>query len=153
MTIIKATSAGFKNIGTDEVRLFFDVPSLYADLAMDLFRKKGVGAAIAALTDESEKVAMQNETIAVAKEPTGQLCREAIGYCKEPMFWEWLEQSCEDGGQYIANNEDEAKASLLLICSDANLTLRSRKELDGDLAAKNFIERIRNPYREWVKTQ
>jgi hypothetical protein len=93
---------------------------------------------------------MQNETIAVAKEPTGQLCREAIGYCKNPQFYEWLETL----GYPSTPKWDEngAKEVLLEICQGVD-QLHSRRDLDLPGNAEQFIENIRNPYREWVKEQ
>lgn len=70
----------------------------------------------------------------------GQLCVMAVNFCKDRMFWRWLEQLCMDCG-----NEDMAKDLILDICR-----IQSRKELDTNAAAAEiFHEEIRKPFLAW----
>jgi hypothetical protein len=151
MTAIKFTSVTDKLLVDGTRRVTLDIEPCDSLAYVTLFGRPGTLGAMSALNLGVES--MQNETIAAAKEPAGQLCREAYGYCKEPMFWEWLEQGYGDGGELVINSEQDAKAAMLIICDLAGESqIKSRRNFDESEQNRSvFMELIRNPYREWVK--
>jgi hypothetical protein len=153
MTAIRASFVKYNMLTDGTLRVIFDVHPNERKIATDLLQQPGDPFAFARLTDESVQKAAQNETIAAVKEPTGQLCRQAIGYCKLPKFWEWLEQGYGDGGEFVVNSEQDAKQALLEICNkDFQIKIESRKDFDScQLSGAQFVMRIREPYRAWVE--
>ena len=86
-----------------------------------------------------------DETPVIQTEPIGPLCKLAVQWCKDPVFWEWLNQFrvvC-----WGTKNEEDAKGEILRICN-----ISSRKELDTNFTSKNlFNSEIRKPYMDWLE--
>jgi hypothetical protein len=162
MTAIRASFVKYNMLADGTLRVIFDVHPNERKIATDLLQQPGDPFAFARLTEESAQKAAQDETIrqslptvaemvGIYKQPTGQLCRQAIGYCKLPKFWEWLETL--DYYQSGDGNEDDAKKAMLEICNkDFQIKIESRRDFDSDqLCGAQFIMRIRDPYRAWAE--
>lgn len=76
------------------------------------------------------------------KVKVGPLCREAVGYCEMPAFWDWLTTE-----RFTEGDEQSAKSWLLHLCD-----ISSRKELDTDRqAGQDFVNLVRVPFMRWMK--
>jgi hypothetical protein len=152
MTAIKFTSVTDKLLVDGTRRVTLDIEPCDSLAYVTLFGRPGTLGAMSALNLGVES--LQNETIAAVKEPTRPLCREAIGYCKEPMFWKWVDKQVD----FAVESEIDAKEAMLyqlnnFYAVDGIDPIDSRKKLDEPPWAKLFINIIRDPYREWVKEQ
>lgn len=77
------------------------------------------------------------------KEPIGQNCLWAVGRCREPEFWRFLNASFNADA---VTNEAEAADLVRFLC-----TVESRRELDTDEAsARQFLKQIKGPYQRWL---
>lgn len=144
MSILQATSAGVKDMADQSLRITFEFEPRDAAEAFALFGKRGSSCALAALTQAATiKVAQQE---AVKADPIGPLCKLACQWCKDPKFWDWIDEKI--GNENVADNsrEQDAKAYILEICQ-----VVSRKHLDTDSkAAQDFHRFIRQPFISWM---
>jgi hypothetical protein len=73
--------------------------------------------------------------------PSRELCIMACAFCRDPLFWEWLNHAGIE-----CKNSDDAKASVLDLSGD----IGSRGQLDTDpAAAKRFHVMVRSPFVFW----
>ena len=69
----------------------------------------------------------------------------ACTFCRDPLFWRWLEALAERGGVSAKFDEESAKAFILSVCQ-----VGSRNELDtNEAAARDFHRMVREPYVAW----
>lgn len=99
--------------------------------------------------------------------PNRDLCIMACVFCKEPLFWQWLnnayplpkpvgrfavhlgEKLVGECKPVATHDEASAKAEILRVCGVA-----SRNDLDRNpTSAELFHERIRKPYLAWKEGQ
>lgn len=77
-----------------------------------------------------------------------ELCIMACVFCRDPLFWRWLETMVPDEPKGTMQ-ESAAKAFILSLCQVA-----SRNELDTDqAAAERFHEMVRKPFLAWKEAQ
>lgn len=74
----------------------------------------------------------------------GPLAQWAVMRCKEPKFWEFLNEDFENIG--LVDSEESAKKAILNLC---NVT--SRKEIDQRDTSLYFKDVIMSPYRYWLQ--
>jgi hypothetical protein len=78
------------------------------------------------------------------RERLGDLCWRAVQWCKDPVFWNWIEQK----GRFEPGTIDEvhARRYVAVWCG-----VESRKELDTNHeAARKFHQFIRGPYQKFL---
>lgn len=145
MSAISATTAGMRDMADGTLRISFDIEPRHAQEAYALFGARGASVAIAALNLQATVAIAQAEAVSsVARDNriTG-LALLAVQWCKEPTFWEWLNDKM---ALTPILNEDDAK---WLICYHCGIN--SRKELNTvKRAAENFNELIREPYMKFL---
>ena len=92
------------------------------------------------MTDETSK-----------KKEIGPLCKLAVQWCKDPLFWEWCYKQYGTmrtlEGKYV--EEEHGKFWICHVCQ-----VKSRRELDTNSQAKKLFEHhIRKPYMEWLEAR
>jgi hypothetical protein len=138
MSAIVASTVRIQSMADDSIRLTIDIDPAYADLACELFRKRGVPCAIVRLTNESAVAEMQSDIIKTElkedKKKGGPLARLAGQLCNNPEFIAFANVS----------TSEEAAESIRIHCN-----IDSRAQLDHDAeAAKTFHELFRIPFSE-----
>lgn len=140
MSAIEATTAGFKDMADGTVRFFFDVEPRHAGPALELFRVRGIGAALAALKPEHLRKPEPE------KPKGGERAKWVAMRCSEEAFQQWLSirwPACwvMATGPFGA---DRAASVIRSVCK-----VQSRAELDTDQTARaRFDELIRRPWME-----
>lgn len=77
------------------------------------------------------------------------LCIMACTFCRDPLFWRYLETLADKGGVSTEFNENAAKEFILLACQ-----VESRSELDTKPgAAALFHKLVREPFLAWKEAQ
>lgn len=125
------------------LRITFEFEPSNAAQAFALFGARGRNVAIAALKDGHGSITDEpTAPTEPAKNPIGPLCMLAVQWCRDPMFWQWLETDPANS----AHSEQSASACVMSICE-----IDSRRELDSDPeAAGLFHKEIRGPYSKWL---
>lgn len=124
--------------GTLEIKIHID-PRFKADFHR-LFPAIDTPVAIAPLALDFERIEEKQEDRRV-----GPLCRLACIWCRDEQFREWLGK--ETG--FETHTEDEASDVLR-----DWLEIDSRLQLDQDpRAEKRFLDMVRTPFMDWMKTQ
>ena len=143
MSAIQATTSGIKDLSDGTLRISFDISPIDAQNAYALFGARGSCVAIAALTQQATTAIAQAETI--KKEPVRGLALLAVRWCKEPDFWEWINQTTH----FNTHDELGAKKIICLRCG-----IKSRNELNTDTEAAAYFERdVRKPYMKWLENK
>jgi hypothetical protein len=141
MTIIEASFVKVSGTLADgTLRMVFDVEPRHAQAAFALFNSPGTPAGLARL--QNQPVYEYPET---EHKPVGPLCMLAVQWCKDEMFWEWLNQL--DGVNGDISSEEEAKDIILVY-----LDIDSRKQIDDNgPIAEEFHETFRKPFMAWLE--
>lgn len=80
--------------------------------------------------------------------PSRELCIMACVFCRDPVFWAWLEMMVPDEPKGTLR-EAAAKAFILSLCK-----ITSRNALDTDYdAALRFHALVREPFLAWKEEQ
>jgi hypothetical protein len=80
---------------------------------------------------------------------TRDLCIMACVFCRDPLFWRWLEELAAAGGTPGIFDEPKAKDFILTICE-----IESRNELDTNArAAADFHQLVRAPFVAWKEAR
>jgi hypothetical protein len=144
MSAIEAVSRNVKTMADGTLRLTVDISPVHAQDAFSMFGMPDVPLALARLNIQASQEIAQEETI--AKERLTGLALLAVEWCKEPKFWEWLNDTWA-----IAKVIDEktAKTAICQLCA-----IESRKELNTDKdAAEIFQQDVRGPYMQWLRDE
>lgn len=140
MSAIPCASVSLKTMADGTLRISFDIEPIHAQDAFKLFANPGTPAAIAALQVGYAAVVEPLEE--PAKEPIGPLCKLAVQWCRDPMFWEYLTNKCNRN----TNSETLARINVCEICN-----VFTRKALDTDAKAiEKFHKQIRVPYQIYM---
>jgi hypothetical protein len=76
-----------------------------------------------------------------------ELCIMACTFCRDPMFWRWMEEMAQQAGLEKSEDFDEESAKVFIT---ATCWIKSRNELDTNPdAAEKFHRMIRLPFIEW----
>ena len=137
MTVIEASSAGFKDMADSSVRITFEFEPRHAAQAVALFGPRGRSVAIAALKDGHGAA---SDAVAEPDKPKGgELARLAGIWCNEPEFVVWLNSRG-------LNGYDPAQ------CIREMCGVSSRADLDHNpVAAEKFQRIFRARYMAWFK--
>jgi hypothetical protein len=89
--IISAATVSCKTMADDTLRVSFDIEPADAQIAFQLFGRRGTAVAIAALTDDAAKTDMQSR-VTKATHPYGQFARDlmARGFFNSPRVQQAL---------------------------------------------------------------
>lgn len=79
------------------------------------------------------------------------LCIMACVFCKDPLFWAWLQQQIEAVAGPLRTKMDEAGAKAF-ITSRCRVSSRTALDTDPD-AATRFHDLIRLPFIAWKEAQ
>ena len=130
------------------LRISFDIEPRHAQEAYSLFGARGASVAIAALNLQATVAIAQAEAVSpvVRDNRTTGLAYLAVQWCKQPMFWDFL-------NDHVALtpvlNEADAKALILQHCG-----IDSRKELNTNAVAAEIFERtFRQPCMTYMQKQ
>lgn len=145
MSVIQATTSGFKDMADSTLRISFDIEPRYAAEAFALFGKRGSHVAIAALNLQASTAIAQQETIEADKPKGGQLSQWLALRCKEPEFWRFFSQTFDYQFERIGRHD---------LCDSAvkiQLKIESKTQIDNDKEAEaRFHRMIRLPYQQWL---
>lgn len=171
MSLIEASSSGFKSMADGTVRFSFDVEPRAAEAALRLFRTPGTPAVIGRLVEPSSPLPWPSvDQAEPASEPVppksgkrermGPLCEWAVYRCKEEAFQRWITPIYDRwlGGDGMGTGDiapDDvggpagfAAHAIKVICG-----VDSRKELDDEPAKTRFRTTVMEPYAKWLKAQ
>lgn len=129
------------------LQITIEVEPKDAQAAFSLFGKPGAPMAIAALKYGYTNAEPPKSMESPPKEKRGDLCLCAVQKCKEPIFWDFL-NNVHVPIETI-DHELLAKLHILTECG-----IQSRRELDTDADAKRiFNEEYVDQFREWLAKQ
>lgn len=171
MSLIEASSSGFRSMADGTVRFSFDVEPRDAEAALRLFRTPGtpavIGRLVAPPSPLPEPSAQQAEPVAApAKPKSGKrvrmrpLCEWAVYRCGEEPFQRWIVGIYDRwlGGDGtgtgdvspadVGGPEGFASHAIKVICE-----VESRKELDDEPAKTLFLVDVMEPYARWLKAE
>lgn len=132
------------------LRLAIDIEPRHATDAFALFHTPGTPMALAKLTPAaaSQQPAGTASQPEEAKSKPGQLCVMACTFCKDPMFWRWIQVVFMPAGERC-DGEDSARQFVLETCE-----VERRIFIDTTPnAAQLFHREIRIPFMEWRAKQ
>jgi hypothetical protein len=142
--LIQATSRTVKTMADGTLRLTIDIEPGDAQSAFVLFGQPGAPVVLARLTQEAAQASMQKQ----AAEPEmkgGELARMAGVFCKDTLFWEWINLETD----FAVVDAEGARNIILHMCE-----IESRRELDHNPdAAAMFHTHIRKPFIEWRRNK
>ena len=83
------------------------------------------------------------------KERLGPLCEWAVMRCKEPLFWEFLNEDDVFSGNDFVDSEQKAKETVTFLSG-----VNSRKELDSNPQAANWFKKnVIGRWEQWLKNR
>lgn len=138
MSAFLGTFVNLKTMSDGTVRISLDLDCTLADFSA-LGLMPGTPFGIARITGESTIAKQEPEP--EPKSKPGELCIMACTFCKDPLFYKWLEAM----GNPMAYGVENSRDCILEICE-----ISSRKELDtNNKAAELFHNHIRIPFLAW----
>ena len=141
MDAITGTRRQMKEMADGTIRVTVDIDMQFKDVFLTNFP---IDTAIAIVRMTQEASARQMRTNIVSQENRmNGLGLLAVRWCKETMFWEWLE---DNFGEDI-DSEEAASDAIKAICN-----IETRKELNTNVPAAEFFNKhIRIPYMNFLE--
>ena len=141
MDAITGTRRQMKEMADGTIRVTVDIDMQFKDVFLTNFPIY-TPIAIVRMTQEASARQMRTNIVTQENRMNG-LGLLAVRWCKETMFWEWLE---DEFGEDI-DSEESASDAIKAICH-----IETRKELNTNVPAADFFNKhIRIPYMNFIE--